>query len=162
MCSSDLREEANTIRRLVMELRQEGISDNEIRAREAEIRANAHESTLRSLKEFLLLAKIADAEGIKVQDEDLVLEFESIAERTGESPRRVRARLEKERMTSHLATQILERKVIDRIIEFSTVEDEVVAMDELESRVETLDHTAAGEADEPALAQGPGNPNNES
>ena len=46
------REEASTIRRLVMELRQEGISDNEIRASEAAIRANAHESTLRSLKEL--------------------------------------------------------------------------------------------------------------
>jgi len=156
------REEANTVRRLVMELRQEGMSDNQIRAREAEIRANAHESTLQSLKEFLLLAKIADAEGIKVQDEDFALEIESVAERTGESPRRVRARLEKERMTSHLATQILERKVIDRIVELSTVEDEVVATGELESRVETLDHSAAGEADKPAPAEGTENPNNES
>jgi trigger factor len=67
------REESNTIRRLVMELRQGGMSDNEIRAREAQIRANAHESTQRSLKELLLLAKIADAENIKVEDEDLTV-----------------------------------------------------------------------------------------
>jgi trigger factor len=150
------REEANTVRRLVMELRQEGMSDNEIRAREAEIRANAHESTLRSLKEFLLLARIADTEGIKIGDEDFVVEVESIAERTGESPRRVRARLEKERMTDQLATQILERKVIDRILEHSTVQDEVMATDEPEGQVETLDHTAAAEVDQPGTADGPG------
>ena len=46
------RQEKSTIRRLIMDLRQEGFTDNEIRAREAEIRANAHEMTLRSLKEF--------------------------------------------------------------------------------------------------------------
>ena len=65
------RQEKTTIRRLVMELRQGGLSDTEIRAREAEIRANAHETTLRSLKEFFVLAKIAEAEEIKVEDEDI-------------------------------------------------------------------------------------------
>ena len=154
------REESDTIRRLVMELRQEGMSDNEIRAREAEIRANAHESTQRSLKELLLLAKIADAENVKVEDDDLTVEIEAIAERTNESPRRIRARLEKEGMSDNLATQILERKVIDRILEHSTIEDEVVATEEPEARVETLDHTAAGEVDQPtptpAAAEEPG------
>ena len=95
------------------------MSDNEIRASEAQIRANAHETTLRSLKELLLLAKIADAEGIKVEEEDLALEIEAMAERTDESVRRVRARVEKEGGADSLATQILERKVIDRILEDS-------------------------------------------
>jgi trigger factor len=147
------REEANTIRRLVLELRQEGFSDEEIRAREAQIRANAHESTLRSLQEFLLLAKIADAEGIQVADEDVALEIEAIAERSGESPRRVRARLEKERTGDHLATQILERKVLERILQQSTIEDVVVATDEPEGRVETLDQSAAAAAEEPPPAE---------
>ncbi len=147
------REESNTIRRLVMELRQEGMSDNEIRAREAEIRANAHESTLRSLKELLLLAKIADAEQVKVEEDDLTVEIESIAERTNESPRRIRARLEKEGMGDNLATQILERKVIDRILAHSTIEDVVVATEEPEARVETLDQTAAAEVAPPTSTQ---------
>ncbi len=84
------REEANTIRRLIGELRQQGMSDDDIRAHEAEIRANAHESTLQSLKEFLLLAKIAEAEGISVGEADVDIELEGIAERTGESVRRIR------------------------------------------------------------------------
>ncbi len=111
------REEKSTISRLVAQLKQEGMSDNEIRASEAQIRANAHETTLRTLKEFLLLSKIADAEGIKVEEEDLALEIEAIAARTDESVRRVRARVEKEGGADSLATQILERKVIDRILE---------------------------------------------
>ena len=150
------REEANTIRRLVRELRQEGMSDDDIKAREAEIRANAHESTLQSLKEFLLLAKIAEAEEIKVEEADVAVELEAIAERTNESIRRIRARLQKEGMSDDLTTQILERKVIDRILESSTIEDVVVATDEPEARVETLDHTAEAEAE--AGSEEPRNP----
>ncbi|MEJ7638082.1 MAG: hypothetical protein WKF75_08915 [Singulisphaera sp.] len=62
------RQEKATVRRLIMEMRQEGLNETEIRAREAEIRGNAHEATLRSLKEFFLLSKIAEAEGLKVEE----------------------------------------------------------------------------------------------
>src|SRR5262249_46593421 len=44
------RQEKTTVRRLVNQLQQEGFNESQIRAREAEIRANAKESTLRSLK----------------------------------------------------------------------------------------------------------------
>jgi trigger factor len=145
------REEKSTIARLVAQLRQEGMTDTEIRASEAQIRANAHESTLRSLKELLLLSKIAEAEDIKVQEEDIALELESIAERTGESVRRVRARIEKEDGAESLTTQILERRVIDRILEDVEIED-VATRTESGGDVETLDHTAAA-ADESEAAQ---------
>lgn len=133
------RQEKSTIRRLVSKLKQEGLTEADIRAREADIRANAHESTLQSLKEFFLLAKIADAESIKVEDGDLNSEIDDIAERSGESPRRVRARIEKEGQADALASDILERKTLNRILEFVTFE-EVPLVDEVE--VETLDQTA--------------------
>ena len=117
------REEKTTIQRLVAQLKRRGMTDKEIRASEAQIRANAHESTLRSLKELLLLGRIADAEKIEVGEEDAALEIEAIAARTDESVRRVRARLEKEGGPDSLMTQILERKVIDRILEETVIED---------------------------------------
>jgi trigger factor len=135
------REERTTISRLVSQLKREGMSDDDIRAHEAQIRANAHETTLRTLKELLLLSRIADVEAIKVENEDLALEIEAMAERTGESVRRIRARVEKEGGADSLATQILEQKVIDRILESSAVEDVAVTIDP-EGRVETLDITA--------------------
>lgn len=141
------RQEASTLRRLVLDLKQEGLSENEIRARQAEIRANAHESTLRSLKEFFLLAKIADAEGITVEDSDLDDEIELIAMRSDESPRRVRARIEKEGLADALASQILERKTLDRILEFVKYED--VQAEEEAPQVETLDQTAGTASEEP-------------
>ncbi len=140
---SDLvaRQEKSTTSRLVMELRREGFSDQDIRAREAEIRANAHESTLRSLKEFFVLAKIAEAAGVKVDEEDLDLEIEAMAAKSDESARRIRARIEKEGLGDSLATQILERKALDHIL--GSVEIEDVALDEPETDVETVDQTAS-------------------
>ncbi len=133
------RQEKSTIRRLVMGLRQEGLSETDIRAREAQIRANAHESTLRSLKEFFILAKIAEAEGIKVEDEDFDMEIEALAARSDESPRRVRARIEKEGLGDAVASEILERKALDRILDY--VKFEEVPLVERQA-VETLDQTA--------------------
>jgi trigger factor len=158
------RQEKSTIRRLVSSLQKEGLSDSDIRAREAQIRANAHESTLRGLKEFFLLAKVAEAEDIKVEDEDLEMEIEAIAARTDESPRRVRARIEKEGLADTLASEILERKALDRILDF--VKFEEVPLVEQQA-VETLDQNATaasaaegGEAERPAEAPAPA-PENE-
>ena len=138
---SDLvaRQEQTTLRRRFHELKESGLADSDIRAREAQIRANVHESTLQSLKEFFLLAKIAEEEGIKVEDEDIEAEIEALALRTDESPRRIRARVQKEGLEDVFASQILERKTIDRIAEF--VKFEEIAMAE-ESAVTTIDETA--------------------
>ena len=134
------REERTTIQRLVAQLKRRGMTDKEIRASEASIRANAHESTLRSLKELLLLGRIADEEKIEVSEEDAALEIEAIAARTDESVRRVRARVEKEGGPDSLMTQILERKVIDRILEETEIEDLQTSI-EPEEDVETIDYT---------------------
>jgi trigger factor len=146
------RQEKSTINRLVMDLKQEGMSQDDIRAREADIRANARESTLRGLKEFFLLAKIADAEGIKVEDSDLMDEIELIASRSDESARRVRSRIEKDGLTEALASQILERKTLDKVLEFVTFEE--VPLDE-EGPVSTIDQVVGTEtAPEEASAAG--------
>ncbi len=136
------RQEKSTLRRQVSEMRQGGLSDSEIRAREAEVRANAHQSTLRSLKEFFILSKIAEAETLKVEDADFEQEIDAIASRTDETPRRVRARIEKEGLAENIAAQILERKTLDRILEF--VKYEEVPLQE-ERAVETLDTNVAAE-----------------
>ena len=97
--------------------------------------------TLRSLKEFFILAKIAEAEDIKVEQEDLELEIEALAAKSDESVRRVRARVEKEGLGDALATQILERKSLDHILRSVDIED--VVLDEPETAIETVDQTAS-------------------
>ena len=142
------RQERTTVRRLIEELRGAGLDSNAIRAREAEVRADAHEQTLRSLKEYFLLSKIADAEGIKIEDEDIEDEIIGISSRTEETPRRIRARIEKEGLAEGLAQQILERKALDRIFDYIKYED--VPMD-AQVEVETLDQVASPAVEEPEV-----------
>ena len=87
----------------------------------------------------MLLGRIADAEKIEVSEDDATLEIEAIAARTDESVRRVRARLEKEGGPDSLMTQILERKVVDRILEDAMIED-VQTTIEPEEDVDTIDY----------------------
>jgi trigger factor len=147
------REAKNTTARLVAQLKREGMTDKEIKARAAEIRANAQETTLASLKELLILIKIADVEEIKVEDSDVELELHAMAERADESVRRVRARLEKEGGMEDLATQILENKVIDRIREYSEIEDVALPKAQPEPEVETVDYGAVAPAEEAAAEE---------
>lgn len=146
------RQEHSTLRRVISQLKEDGATASEIRAREAELRANAHEMTLRSLKEFFILAKIAEAESIKVEDSHIEDEINAIAERTDESPRRVRARVEKEGLADAIATDILERRALNCILESVTYID----VDPEEKRaVETLDHSATTETlPEPGPTEG--------
>ena len=129
----------STLRRLALELRQGGLSDTDIRAREAELRANAHESTLKSLKEFFVLAKIAEAEDIKVEDEDMEVEIEAIAAGPTRAPGGSAPASRKEGLADAMASQILERKTIDRILEFVKLEEIPLVEDK---EVETLDQAA--------------------
>ncbi len=144
------RQEKATLRRRVHELQQSGLNPNDIKAREAELRANAHESTLQSLKGFFLLAKIAEAEDIKVEDSDIEDEIEALARKSDESVRRIRARVEKENLAEALASQVLERKTIDKIIEYVKFEDVDLAA---EKEVATLDETVGTATEEEPAAE---------
>ena len=147
------REEQTTVQKLVAQLKWRGMTGEELRAGEAQIRAHAHEATLRALKEFFLLTRIAEAEKIEVGEEDTELEIEAIAVQSGESVRRVRARFEKEGGAGSFSIHILERKVMDHILQHSTVEDVPVAMDHSADQVETVDWAiAATDAPPPSQA----------
>src|SRR5690606_19759441 len=83
------------LNRAVMELRSSGFSDEVIRAHENELKQNSRRSTERALKEHFILEKIAEEEKIDAEPQDYDAEIVLIAEQSDESPRRVRARLEK-------------------------------------------------------------------
>lgn len=133
------RQTRDTLRKRLMDLRESGLSDAQIRAREAELRANAYESTIRGLKEYFILDKIADAVGIKVEESDIEEEIARMAEREDVSPRRIRARLEKENALDFLAIQIIENKTIEHILSKVKIEDVVM---EDEKEIETVDEAA--------------------
>lgn len=117
------RQSRRELRRTVLELQSSGYSNEMIQAHANQLQQNILEHTSRALKEHFILERIAEEEKIDVEEQDYDGEIERIAEQEGIPPRRVRARLEKRGDLDALRNQILERKVIDKIVSHATVID---------------------------------------
>ena len=96
-----------------MELRRSGFSEAEIRPARTSCGRTARPSTATALKEHFILERIAEEEKIDVDEGDYEKEIFLIAAQSGESPRRVRAQLEKRGLMDVLRNQIIERKVLE-------------------------------------------------
>jgi trigger factor len=125
-----VRQARKTLVRRVMEMRSAGIPDEQIAARQRLLEQDAVKSTMAALKEHFVLQKIAENEKIEVEDFDIEAEIDRIADQTGESRRKVKARMEKEDLIEALATELLERKALDFVL--STAEYEDVPFNPLE------------------------------
>ena len=90
------------------------------RGRQRLLQQDVLASTALALKEHFVLQKIAEVEKIDINEDEINDEIERIADQDDESPRRVRARLEKEDLMETLAAQIIERKALNLILETPT------------------------------------------
>lgn len=120
----------NALRREMLEMAQAGFPREHVMARENEIRQNAIESTRQALKEHFVLDRVATAENIECEESDIDQELMMMAFQSGESIRRIRARMIKSGMMDNLEAQLRERKAVDLIIEkvsFTDVEREPFA-----------------------------------
>ena len=139
-----------------MELRSAGLDDETIQAYANQFQQNSQESARKALKEHFIFERIAEDEGIEATDSDYDDEIRNIAIQSDESPRRVRARMEKRGQMDTLSNLIVERKVIELICskaKFSEVE-----IDESSSVVDTtaMDHAVvpSDESDIPVAKHG--------
>ncbi len=136
------RQSQRELQRAVLELRRAGFDEDDIRAHENEIRQDNLASTARALKEHFILERIAEEEEMDVAEDDYNKEIFLIAAQSGESPRKVRARLEKTGSMDVLRNQIIERKVIERILEAAEFKE--VPFEFERSEAEALDQAAGG------------------
>ena len=118
--------------RRVMEMRADGIPEDEIVKRQRLLSQDILKSTEQALKEHFVLQRVAEAEKLEVEEADIEEEIRRIAAREGESYRKVRARMEKEDLIDALAAEILERKSVDLIMD--NAEFEEVPLDESDKR----------------------------
>jgi trigger factor len=117
------RQSHRELQRAVLELRSAGFSEDQIRAHQNELLQNSRAATARALKEHFILERIAEEEKIEDLPEDYDREIALIAAQSGESVRRVRARLEKQGLMDTLRNQIIERKAIDLILSHAHFKD---------------------------------------
>ncbi|GAB4142064.1 MAG: trigger factor [Thermogutta sp.] len=145
------------VRRMALELQSQGYTKEEIQARLNQLQREAAERVDRLLREHFLLEQLAEQEGIDASEEDLEREVIRIAEQAGESPRRVRAQIEQENAWDVLRNQVIERKVIERVLEFAEVEDEAKDLEWPDEDVEfALSESVARSRSEEAADQAQG------
>jgi trigger factor len=133
------RQARRAISRRIMEMRSAGMSEHDIQVRHRLLQQDILRSTEESLKEHFVLQKIAEVEKIEVNEEDLDNEIERIAVQNDESPRRVRARLEKEDLLEALAAELIERKALDLILDSAEYEDVTAGKQADEGAVATVE-----------------------
>lgn len=138
------RQSQRELERSVLELRRSGFNEAAIRAHENELRQNSQEATGRALKEHFILERIAEEEKVEDLPDDYDEEIDLIAAQTGESVRRVRARLEKEGLMDSLRNQILERKVIKQVLDHAEFKEVKYKLPQ-KMEVEAIDIAAGGQ-----------------
>lgn len=134
----------NALRREILEMQQAGFTTQQILARENELRQQSVTSTRQALKEHFVLDRIATQEKIEVTPIDIESEINMMAVQRGESPRRVRARLQKSGVIENLEAQIRERKAVDFILATAQFEDVEVPKSAANDDVQALSLSVCG------------------
>jgi trigger factor len=111
------------LQRMVLELQRSGFTRDQINRYVNLSRLDARQSTINALREHFVLEKIAEDLKIEPPAEEYDREIALIAEQNNSSARRVRARLEKTGQMDALRNQIVERMVIEKIVDAAVVKD---------------------------------------
>ncbi|MFK8115034.1 MAG: trigger factor [Rubripirellula sp.] len=120
------RQTMRELERKVLELRRSGFDEDSIRGFVNASRQNAQATTETALREHFILEQSAEEETVEADDSDYETEIELIAQQSDVPARRVRARLEKQGQMDALRNQIVERKVIEMIVDVAKVTEETV------------------------------------
>jgi trigger factor len=145
-----LRQAKKALHRRLLEMQEAGMSEEEIKGRQRLLQQDVVNSTTVALKEHFVLQKIAETEKIEASDDDLENEIERIADQTEQSPRRVRAQIEKDDLMDSLYAQVTERKVLDLILESAEYDDVPLEPEKAVSSVE--EQAVEGELKDPTAA----------
>jgi trigger factor len=145
-----IRQATRTLQRRVMEMRSAGMTEQQIEARMAVLRQNVLQNTAGALMEHFVLQKIAEVEKIEIEDADIDNEIARIAANRGESFRKVKAQFEREELIESLATELLERRALDVVLNNAVYEEFDLKPEEQEGEVATMEAQAVpGEMVEP-------------
>jgi trigger factor len=149
-----VRQATRTLQRRVMEMRSAGMTEQQIESRMTVLRQNVLQSTAVSLMEHFVLQKVAETEKIEIEDSDIDAEIQRIAAQSGESFRKVKAQMERDDLIEAVATDLLERKALDVVLNNAVYEEFEIKPEEAEGEVATADAQAVpGEMVEPTESE---------
>ncbi|HEV3384359.1 MAG TPA: trigger factor [Gemmata sp.] len=147
------RQASRTLSRRLLEMRNAGMSEEQIKGRRRLLEQDVLKNTANALKEHFVLQKIAELEDIEIEDDDIDKEIERIADRNNESFRKVKARMEKEDMLETIAADVLEQKALDLILNDAVYEDYEWNAEQESGEVSTVSADAVPESEAKAEVQ---------
>lgn len=115
------RQTDRTVARRMIDLMQRGVPQVEIERIMDEMRTQAHDQTIRDLKLFFLLEKIAADREIDINEEELNAAISDMARQSGKRFDRVRDELSKGDGLSMLYLRLRDEKVLEEILEEAEV-----------------------------------------
>ncbi len=110
-------ERRRLVARLVEENQRRGVSNEELIKHKDEILKTAGQNAEENVKLSFLLRRIAEAEGIKVEDKEVLQEIAVLAAQSGQDPRLFAKRLHKSEVLPSLADTLLRRKTVDFLLQ---------------------------------------------
>ncbi|MGB4727668.1 MAG: trigger factor [Thermogutta sp.] len=131
------RQTERELRRRAVELVRAGYSQEDIQPHLNAIAREARTQVVRLLREHFLLERLAEAENIEADEDAIDAEVERIAMQTGRSPRQVRAELDQEEAWDVIRNAIVERRMIEKIIEVAEITEEQKTLTAREEAEET-------------------------
>lgn len=111
------RQTERSVARRMIEMYQHGVPEAEIKKSIDQMRTKAHDQTVRDLKLFFILEKIAEKREIDVPEEQINAAIAQIAQRTNKRFDRVRDELSKGDGLTTLYLQLRDQQVIDQLLE---------------------------------------------
>lgn len=108
---------ARELARARYELISAGFDEAQIQQNLNFLRQNSYATTRQALKEHFVFESIAEDQNLTVEEHEVELEIAKIAAQSGESPRHVRNTIERTGQTDVIYNQIIERKVINLILQ---------------------------------------------
>ena len=138
------RQSQRELQRAILEMQSSGFPEEEILRQINRIQQNLLGSTERALREHFILERIAEENELEATSEDVEREILIIAMQQETSPRRVRARLEKQGDMDALRNQIVERKSIELITSEADIK-EVPLEDDSSDNSFPVSHAISGQ-----------------
>lgn len=109
--------------RSIENMKTHNVKESQIEVMDAELKKRCKEEASKSLKGFFILEKVAEAEGIKVTEDELGLRLEGFAQRHRKTKDEMRSELEEKGLLDGVMIEIKEEKVLEFLLKHARVEE---------------------------------------
>jgi trigger factor len=117
------RQSARVLRRRALEMAYQGVGEQEIEQKIAEMRSTSEEDARRQLKLFFILDTAAKQLDVDVSEQEINGRIAMMAMQQGRRPEKLRQQMQRSGEVEHLYLQIREQKVLDKIIEKAKINE---------------------------------------